>query len=539
MKRPLFLLLLFVKTIQLTAQYDLIFQHTSDQVTWNTSDAIAGDASGNTWLAGHFENSIVIGPNTLTSVPSEHGSYVTTAFIGKYNSNTSTWSWMKKIALQLPAGSFNYSWINDIVIDNAGNVYLTGIYAGKVGFDAITLTSTKSGSQYTPDMFVAKYNAGGVVQWAKSFGSKNGMDSGNGIEIDATGNLYAAGLYTNKSTSCGEQYDINLIKLDNNGNQLWQKRYASNVTPCNGNNFTNDLALDATGNPHICGTFAGTVSFGTGSGMSVTALGAEDTFVAKINSSGVTQWVRAAGTTGSDQCGAVYVGTSGNVYTGGRINSNSFLTKYNSTGTAQWTVNPFPGSTTGNINNADSDLLVNDSKTGFLQVSAATGAVMNTDSILGYGVTGITGIKDVENAGSGFVFNVNVRCGYVNLENLTITASCTNACSGSGSCFTFGDIGMVRYAWTPPPPFAQFIPTHSGLTDEGEIILFPNPVKDELNISLPPGSTTSLLICDQYGRIIWKNTSTEINPNLSIKLDSRFQDGFYYLYGITNGKMSV
>ena len=184
-------------------------------------------------------------------------------------------------------------------------------------------------------------------------------------------------------------------------------------------------------------------------------------------------------------------------------------------------------------------LLVNDTKTGFLKLSAATGIVIDTDSIVGYGLTGLSGLKDVENAGNGFAFNVNVKCGYVDIDNLTLTASCTNACSGSGSCFNFGDIGMVRNNGTPPLPFAQWTPVSSALTSEGDLVVFPNPAHDEINISLQPGSTTSLKIWDQYGHVVWKSTTGNMDSSLSLKLDHRFPDGIYYLQGIADGKMSV
>ncbi len=526
-------------TMQVFAQYDLLFQHTSDQVSWNTSDAIADDGQGNTWLAGHFEDSIIIGPYTLTTVPNVNG---TTAFIGKYNSDSNSWLWLKKIALMLPPGPLNYSWINDITVDNAGNLYLTGIYAGTVSFDGITLTSTKQGSAFTPDMFVAKYNSGGTVQWAKTFGSKNGMDWGQSIQVDASGNIYAAGAFANKLVRCNgpfleiDQRDIFLVKLNNSGTSQWQKRYASNTGPCNGNNAATDLDLDLAGNAHISGNFVGTVSFGTG--MNITSLGKEDTFVAKINGSGVTQWVRSAGTADYDYSYSIHVDATGGVYSGGRINLTSFITKYNSAGTSQWTANPFPGTGVNRINASGPDILVNDTRTGFKHLTATDGTLIEFDSLSGYNVTGITSIKDVENAGNGFVFNVTVQCGYNTIEDQTFTASCVNAC---GVCFNFGDIGMVRNEGTPPPAFSIPDNESTSVIEGMELEIFPNPASDELHIDFPESEKeTTLFIQNQFGRTVWSEKFEPLRRSATISFDGQnFQSGIYYLICLSNGEVKT
>lgn len=527
-------------TVQVKAQYNLLFQHTSDQVSWNTSDAIADDGQGNTWLAGHFENSIIIGPYTLTTVPSGNGSFVTTAFFGKYNSDSNSWLWLKKIALMLPQGSFNYSWIYDITLDDAGNLYLTGIYAGTVSFDGITLTSTKQGNVFTPDMFVAKYNSGGTALWAKSFGSKNGMDWGQSIQVDGSGNIYAAGAFANKIVKCGgyniDQRDIFLVKLNNRGTSLWQKRYASNTGPCNGNNAATALDLDPAGNPHISGNFVGTVTFGTG--MNITSLGKEDIFVAKINSSGVSQWVRTAGTTDYDYSHAIHVDASGGVYSGGRINLTSFITKYNSAGISQWTVDPFPGKGVNKINASGLDILVNDTRTGFKHLAASDGTLIEFDSISGYDVTGRMSIKDVENAGNGFVFNVTLQCGYNTIEDQTFTASCVNTC---GVCFNFGDIGMVRNTGTPPPAFSTPFNESTSVIQGMELEIFPNPASDVINVKFPdlikPGV---LIIQDQFGRTVWTEKFESQRRTATINLDGQsFQSGIYYLICLSNGEVKT
>ncbi len=552
-------LMMVLNGFQLSAQYELIFQHTSDQGNWNQSWAIADDGQGNTYLAGSFENTITFGSFTLTSIPSDHGSYVTTGFIGKFNASANAWLWVKKITL-IPSGQSDFvrSQFRDMVLDNAGNVYLTGSYAGTVAFDNITLTSTSQGAfKPTNDMFVAKYSTGGTVTWAKSFGSKNGSDEGIAIELDGAGNIYAAGYFANKTFICSspgdarEKMDVYLIKLNNAGTSLWQKRYANNLSPCVNAlwNYATDIAMDLTGNVHMCGNYAGTMSFGTGAGFSITSVGGSgDVFVAKINGSGSTIWVRSAGSSVLDNGEAVHVDGSGNVYTGGRINDNSFVTKYNSIGGLVWSVNPYPNSvsfpqaTVTDINTYGNSLLINDSRIGFKTLSFADGALLTSDSILGNFITGRVSLGDVSNAGSGFVFATNVRCGSVNIENLTLTASCTNTCS---VCSPFGDIGMVRNGSTPPLAAPQPIDDiYDGLTTATEnsvLNIYPNPATDEVNIVFDrPVSSLQLTIYDQLGKQVWSQQMMEGSTTTSIKLDeNRFGNGLYYIEAVSDGKVQT
>ena len=53
-----------------------------------------------------------------------------------------------------------------VVADAAGNVYVTGYFAGSVDFGGGALVSAGNSA----DIFVAKFNAAGVHQWSLGFG---------------------------------------------------------------------------------------------------------------------------------------------------------------------------------------------------------------------------------------------------------------------------------------------------------------------------------------------------------------------------------
>jgi Beta-propeller repeat len=95
-----------------------------------------------------------------------------------------------------------------IAVDAAGNSYVTGYFSG---------TATFGGNQILPsagssvDIFVAKYDTSGALQWVKSAGG-SGSDYGRGIAVDATGNSYVTGFFSNYATF-GEIDTPNTVQL--------------------------------------------------------------------------------------------------------------------------------------------------------------------------------------------------------------------------------------------------------------------------------------------------------------------------------------
>ncbi|MBW6483666.1 MAG: T9SS type A sorting domain-containing protein [Vicingaceae bacterium] len=108
------------------------------------------------------------------------------AFIAKYDFNGNR-QWVKNIA----AGtSSNYVWSMDV--DNAGNIYATGVYQGTADFDpsAGTRNLTAVGSL---DAFVAKYTSAGNHVWSYGIGSASFGEAGYGIKVDGAGSIAIGG----------------------------------------------------------------------------------------------------------------------------------------------------------------------------------------------------------------------------------------------------------------------------------------------------------------------------------------------------------
>ena len=143
--------------------------------------------------------------------------------------------------------------------------------------------------------------------------------SGLGIAVDASGNVYATGVFrgivdfdpgpgTFNLTSSGG-FDIFVQKLDASGNFLWARRMGGTDS-----DVGKGIAVDASGNVYTTGLFGGTVDFNPGAGTALLAsAGSSDIFVSKLDASGNFLWAVSMGGTSTDIGFGIAVGASGNV----------------------------------------------------------------------------------------------------------------------------------------------------------------------------------------------------------------------------------
>ena len=63
----------------------------------------------------------------------------------------------------------------DIIVDSEGNSYLTGFFSGEVNFGSFSIQTDSN----KKEIFVAKYDKNGIVQWAKQ-----GRGKGSNVAYD-------------------------------------------------------------------------------------------------------------------------------------------------------------------------------------------------------------------------------------------------------------------------------------------------------------------------------------------------------------------
>jgi hypothetical protein len=253
------------------------------------------------------------------------------------NAQTPTWAWANG------AGTTNSDNGSSIAIDVNGDIYIAGSFNGApITFGSTTLTNSGN-----TDIFIVKYSAAGAVLWATAVGG-SGAESASGIALDAAGNVYITGSFASASLVFGSStltnagsLDIFIAKFNSSGVAAWAVSAGGT-----GAESGNGIAVDGSANIYLTGQF-GSPSLSIGS-TTLTNGGGNDIFIAKYNSSGTAVWATSAGGTGTDQGRAVTTDASGNCYVSGKFNLTAtfgstsltngglFVVKFSSAGIAQW-----------------------------------------------------------------------------------------------------------------------------------------------------------------------------------------------------------
>jgi hypothetical protein len=276
------------------------------------------DNSNNIYTTGYFTGTVDFDPGTgVTNLTSLGGQ---DAYLVKLD-GSGNFLWAKSFG-----GTGNdYSYC--VAIDATGNIYLTGNYETTVDFDpgAGITNLTVVGAA---DIFISKLDASGNFVWAKSMGGATNEYS-NSLDIDASGNVYATGVYAgtvdfdpsvaiSNLTSAGAD-DIFVVKLDVSGNLVWAKSMGGT-----GSEWSDTIELDGSGNAYTTGNYAGTSDFDPNAGIvNLISAGMDDIFVSKLDISGNFVWAKSMGGTLSDFANGMTVDVTGIVYTIGNYDGTA------------------------------------------------------------------------------------------------------------------------------------------------------------------------------------------------------------------------
>jgi len=264
---------------------------TAEDDTWDwivsaegnaTTRCVATDSAGNVYVAGSFQTAISLGTQTLTSVngtsdvflfkltPDGQAIWGRSAggerldrpwgvtwdpvgrvyLVGEFCSNSITFDtvilennyqspyiddssfdvftvcysdegtilWARK------AGGLWHDKATGIVHDGGGNVYILGTFlSSEITFDTLSLSNSGN-----IDLFLARYDADGHIQWARS-AVGTGQDNAWSLAVDSEGMVYIAGSYRSPSldfyghilVNTSDDFDLYLAQYEQDGRTRW------------------------------------------------------------------------------------------------------------------------------------------------------------------------------------------------------------------------------------------------------------------------------------------------------------------------------
>ncbi len=333
-------------------------------IKWNTfvggpgddqSTSMTTDAAGNIYLAGTSDadwgwgtpvRAYSGGIDGVAAKFDSDGNYLWHTFLGGTGDDVCGWA--------------------GIAVDGSGTLYLSG--SSTVGWTA-PVTVNSHNSDGFKDGFVAVLDNGGNLQWNTFMGCSGDDDNAAAITFDASGNIYVSG--ASNGAWGGPTVDIYsggsdgfAAKLGSGGALIWNTFMGSAAYDEGGGK----ISVDGSGNVYVGGSGQG--DWGTTPAPIIPysgAIGNNEAFALKLNSSGIRQWhTFMGGATTTEHSTDMVLDGSGNVYMaiqsgtatwnlGGNppVNPSSngwdcVVVKLNNSGVYQW--HTFIGSSAGDRN---------------------------------------------------------------------------------------------------------------------------------------------------------------------------------------------
>lgn len=230
-----------------------------------------------------------------------------------------------------------------LATDSNGNVILSGIFGGNASFGDKLLDETTNGP-----LFLAKLDAAGTPQWAKSFG---GFDVQQGvarsIAADADGNILMAGLLTGTLNVVGFSHtskgqDFFAAKFTPSGTPAWMFGYGGDM-----DQEPWKMVLTSGGDMLVTGTYSDGLLIGgtsaTGAGVFIARLSASDGGVVSVEhfDTLVGKYVSPSLAAGPGGTWALSGRCSNGASIGGKILSpcDQFVAKFAADDSLLWAVN--------------------------------------------------------------------------------------------------------------------------------------------------------------------------------------------------------
>ena len=208
----------------------------------------------------------------------------------------------------------------DVAVDAADNVYVTGGFGGNAIFDAAGASLASVGLK---DVFLASYDAAGALRWHFGVGGVLGGpgldDEGMAVSVSPAGDVYVAGYFRGEADfdpgpgearlmSAGFR-DAFVASYTAEGAFRWARRFGG---------AADDMALGIHAGDdeavYVTGLFRGEATLEPGGGDAVASQGQEDGFLVALGHDGALRWIIPYGGPSVDAGRDVGADADGNVY---------------------------------------------------------------------------------------------------------------------------------------------------------------------------------------------------------------------------------
>jgi hypothetical protein len=430
--------------------------------------AVTLDAAGNVYAAGSF---------SLGTVDMDPGPGVSQLNNTNAGGNSATY-----VAKLTPAGGFVWAkpflidpvgahgvWAADLGVDAAQNVYVTGLFSGRVDFDTSATTTWTSTDPADPgsDGYVVKLDSQGNLAYLVRVGSVAGRDDGTGIVVEPDGTAYVSGFVNPGATvrsTTGDapltgagSFDAYVLKLTPAGGLAWARNWGGS-----GLDTAWDIASDGGAGLYVSGYYANGVDFDPGPGTFVLpyAGGGYDAYVLQLRKDGTFVNAWGFGGTGAELAEDVAAVPGGRYAIAGNFqNTVDFepgpgVANLTSSGPSDGFLAVLPGDSTGPANRppvASNGTLTTDegvAAAGTLAAADADGDPLTYAVVDGSNLHGLVTVTDATGAytytpaagfsgTASFTFKANDGQADSNVATVTITVNPVNdpptATDGSGS----------------------------------------------------------------------------------------------------------
>ncbi len=243
------------------------------------------DLDGSSYVAGYFEGAVDFDPSRVHAGDADWLISVGEGrdlFVAKYDPQGDL-QWARALETDVTDASTPER-VNEIALDQQGNLYVTGDFADTLQVGAHTIASA---GRY--DGFLLKFNAAGDALWATSWGTSL-RETGSSVTVGPAGEVYVAGVSDDDTTT---PVGTTLVRRFDpaNGDVLWSRSVDSG-------SYSPRVGADSLGNVNLASVFYEPFDADPGAAVLTLTHGEAErseasTYVLQLDASGDLNWARA------------------------------------------------------------------------------------------------------------------------------------------------------------------------------------------------------------------------------------------------------